>query len=228
MCGRTSLFAPTVAVEQRFDVSVDDELPRRFNVGPGDWLASVPSTEPERVRRLTWGFVPRWSDDPATGPRPINARRETVDDAAPFRGSYADRRCLVIVDGYYEWVDAPHGRQPLRFERADREPFALAGVWDRWSSNGDGLETVAVLTAEARPEARDVHDRMPVILDEDAASAWLAAPPEDPATSPVLDPRYGSEFRRYPVDPKMNDGTVDDRSVIEPIGDRGQRTLGEY
>lgn len=228
MCGRTSLFAPPEAVEERFDVAVDGDLPARFNVGPGDWLAAVTASDPDRIRRLTWGLVPRWSDDPDAGPRPINARRETVDRAAPFRGPYADRRCLVVVDGYYEWVDAPHGRQPVRFERRDREPFALAGVWDTWSSDGSRLETVAVLTAEARPSVRDVHDRMPVILDRSSEAAWLAAPPEDPATASVLDPAYDDAFRRYPVDPKMNDGTVDDPTVVDPLGDAGQRTLGEY
>ncbi|MFP4590388.1 MAG: SOS response-associated peptidase [Halobacteriales archaeon] len=227
MCGRTSLFAPPPAVEDRFDVSVEGDLPPRYNVGPGDWLATVPDAAPHRLSRLSWGLVPRWAEDPDAGPRPINARRETLAEAAPFRGPYRDRRCLVVVDGYYEWVDAPGGRQPIRFERRDREPFALAGVWDRWS-NGTDRETVAVVTAEAAPAVRDVHDRMPVILSREAAAGWLDSAPVDPSRSAVLDPAYDDAFHRYPVDPKMNDGTVDDPSVVAPIGEGGQRTLGDY
>ncbi|MFW6447989.1 MAG: SOS response-associated peptidase [Halobacteriota archaeon] len=227
MCGRTSLFAPPPAVEDRFDVEVEGDLPPRYNVGPGDWLATVTDADPGRLSRLEWGLVPRWADDPEAGPRPINARRETVDEAAPFRGPYRDRRCLVVVDGYYEWVDGPGGRQPIRFERRDRAPFALAGVWDRWS-NGSTRATVAVLTTTAVPAVRHVHDRMPVILSRAAGSTWLAEPPADPADSPVLEPALDDTFRWYPVDPKMNDGTVDDPSVVEPVGEGGQRTLGDY
>lgn len=226
MCGRTSLFAPPEAVEERFDVAIDRPWPARYNVGPGDWLATVPAAG--RVERLTWGFVPRWSQTPEGGPRPINARRETLDSASPFRASYADRRCLVVVDGYYEWVDAPHGRQPIRFERRDRDPFALAGLWDRWSANGETLDTVAVVTASATDAVRDVHDRMPVVLNPGAEADWLHGDPEQPTEWSVLDPSLDESFRQYPVDPMMNDGTVDEPGVIEPVGDTGQRTLGEY
>lgn len=228
MCGRTSLFALPEVIEDRFEVSVFDDIPPRYNVGPGDWLATVTNTHPDRVTRLTWGLVPHWSDDPGSGPRPINARRETLDEAAPFRSAYRDRRCLVIVDGFYEWTDGPDGRQPIRFERTDRAPFALAGVWDRWSNNGDALETVSIVTTDAVPAIEQIHDRMPVILGRDAERGWLEHAPDDPATSDVLDPVYDEDFHQYTVDPRMNTTEVDDEAVIDYFDTGGQRTLEEY
>lgn len=228
MCGRTSLFALPEVIEDRFDVSVTDDIPPRYNVGPRDWLASVTNAEPEGVTRLAWGLVPHWADDSAGGPRPINARRETLKEAAPFRSAYDRRRCLVIVDGYYEWVDGRNRRQPVRFERRDREPFALAGVWDRWSDDGTELETVAVVTTDADPAIEEIHDRMPVILDRADEGDWLAAAPAEPADATMLDPRFGEGFHYYPVDPRMNRTDVDDPAVIEPIHTDEQRTLGEY
>ncbi|MFW6153326.1 MAG: SOS response-associated peptidase family protein, partial [Halobacteriota archaeon] len=82
MCGRTSLFALPEVIEGRFDVAVTDDIPPRYNVGPRDWLASVTNDEPEVLSQLEWGFVPHWADDPTAGPRPINARRERLDEAA--------------------------------------------------------------------------------------------------------------------------------------------------
>lgn len=228
MCGRTSLFALPEVIEDRFDVSVLDDIPPRYNIGPSDWLATVTNTESKRVSKLTWGLVPHWADDPEGGPRPINARRETLDEAAPFRSAYENRRCLVIVDGFYEWTDGPDGRQPIRFERRDREPFALAGIWDRWTSNGDTLETVAIVTTDAVAEIEPIHDRMPVILGRDVERSWLEEPPADPAVDDVLDPVYDETFHEYAVDRRMNDTTVDDEMVIEPVDVGEQRTLGEF
>lgn len=228
MCGRTSLFASAEMIAGQFDVAVETHVPRRYNIAPGDWLMTITNTEPDRVSRLEWGFVPAWADDPEAGPKPINARRERVHQAAPFRGAYRSRRCLVIVDGYYEWQEGPTGRRPFRFERRDREPFALAGIWDRWEGTDDTLETVAVLTADATDTIRDIHDRMPVILDDEAAQTWLQAPPADPATASALTPAWGAAFHHYPITTHVNNPANDDPTVIEPADSGGQPSLADF
>lgn len=228
MCGRTSLFADVDTIADRFDLDIDIALPPRYNVAPDDWLATVTTEAPRTVSRLEWGLVPHWADAPDAGPRPINARRETVDEAAPFRDAYRSRRCLVLVDGYYEWGETPHGSQPYRFERRDRGPFALAGVWDRWENEGATLDSVAILTADAVPAVEDIHDRMPVILRPDSAHEWLDAPPADPADA-TLDPVWDDAFHRYPVGTRVNDPSNDDPSVIEPAdGGSDQPTLSDF
>lgn len=228
MCGRTSLFAPVEVIEARFDVSVDGSLPPRYNVPPRSWLATVTDASPERLSRLEWGLVPPWSDAPEAGPRPINARREGLTESAPFREAYRSRRCLVVVDGYYEWQETSQGKRPFRFERRDREPFAMAGLWERWSDDGTSLETVAVVTAEATDAVSDVHDRMPVILDREAEGRWLANAPDDPASDALLDPAYDEAFHHYPISARVNDPSNDDPSIIDPEEDDGQRTLGAF
>lgn len=228
MCGRTSLFADVDTVADRFDLDIERAFGPRYNIAPSDWLAAVTTEEPTALSRLEWGFVPHWADAPDDGPRPINARRERLHEAAPFRDAYRSRRCLVIVDGYYEWADTPAGAQPYRFERRDRQPFALAGVWDRHGGDATSLETVAIVTAEATPAVADIHHRMPVILSEDRAASWLAEAPADPADD-VLAPRWDDAFHRYPIGRRVNDPANDDPSVIEPMDDgTGQVTLSEF
>lgn len=227
MCGRISLFADVETIASRFEVAVDTSVPRRYNVAPGDWLTVVTGDRPATLSRLTWGLVPHWADEPDSGPRPINARRETVDEAAPFRDPYRHRRCLVIIDGYYEWAKTPYGKEPYRFERRDREPFALAGVWDHWETDDESLETVAILTADAVDSVADVHDRMPVILSPEHERRWLNQAPADPTTH-ELDPAWTDSFHHYQIGVRINDPTNDDPTVIEPFNGDQQPTLTDF
>lgn len=227
MCGRISLFADVETIADRFGVEITAPIKPRYNVAPRDWLGSITSEHPDALARLEWGLVPHWASSPEDGPRPINARREGVDEAAPFREPYASRRCLVVIDGYYEWAETPAGKQPYRFERRDREPFALAGVWDRWEADDQTLDTVAILTASAVDEVAEVHDRMPVILNRSREHDWLDSPPADPR-SVDLDPAWDETFHHYPISTRVNNPEHDDPSVIEPAEGSGQPTLADF
>jgi putative SOS response-associated peptidase YedK len=127
---------------------------------------------------LRWGFVPRWAADPDSGPRPVNAKAETVATRAPFKDSFRDRRCLVPADGFYEWL-AENGKKVARhFRLRSGGPFAFAGIWDTWERDGrEPVRTCALITVPANETVRPVHDRMPAILTPDRFDAWL-----DPAT----------------------------------------------
>ncbi len=227
MCGRISLFADVETIVERFDVDVPTQLPPRYNVAPSEPVATITNERPSELAQFEWGLVPAWADDPGDGPRPINARRERLTESSLYRDPYDTRRCLVVVDGYYEWQDTSHGRQPYRFERRDRTPFALAGLWDRWETGDRSLETVTILTAGAVSEVADVHDRMPVILSRDREADWLASPPADPA-SDALAPVWSEAFHRYPVSDRVNDPAHDDPAVIEPDGAMDQPTLTDF
>lgn len=141
MCGRTSLFAPQPAIERRFDATFETDYRPRYNVAPGDDLVVVHDASPDTLTRDEWGFVPAWADRPGDGPRPINARAETVRENDLFGPAFESRRALVVVDGYYEWRGKREGTHPYRIAREDGEPFAMAGVWSRWEGadeRGDG------------------------------------------------------------------------------------------
>ncbi|MFW5919382.1 MAG: SOS response-associated peptidase, partial [Halanaeroarchaeum sp.] len=104
MCGRTSLYVDPDDLVERFEAALDFEYEPRYNVAPGDALAVVPDDREDTITRQEWGLVPSWADDPDDGPRPINARAETVDEKPTFRDAFERRRCLVLADGFYEWA----------------------------------------------------------------------------------------------------------------------------
>lgn len=147
----------------------------RYNIAPGDNLVVVPNDDPEHFDRHNWGFRPHWWDGSNTGRPPINARSETVAEKPMFKDAFANRRCLVIADGFYEWQGETGSKQPYRVERADDEPFAFAGIWETYSDNVDEVDTVAILTTDPNEVVESIHDRMPVILGPDEEECWLAS-----------------------------------------------------
>lgn len=220
MCGRTSLYVDPDDLVERFDAAPDFEYERRYNVAPADDLAVIPDDREETITRQEWGLVPSWADDPDAGPRPINARAETVDEKPTFRVPFERQRCLVLADGFYEWGGSRGSKQPYRIHLADDDPFAMAGLWDRWE-NGTTIESVTIATTEANEIVAPIHDRMPVILDPDEERDWLHADPS--MAHDLLDPYGGNDLETYPISTAVNDPSNDSPGVLLP-DDRGEQS----
>lgn len=227
MCGRLSLFSPSEDLESRFEVFVPDEYAPSYNVAPGDDVTTIREDSPDVAESVRWGLVPNWADDPADWDL-INARAETLTEKPAFRdavgresGGSAAGRCLILTDGFYEWQARTEGKQPFYVRRSDGEPFAMAGLYDRWNgerahkTNGDGpLTTATIVTTEPNDLLADLHHRMPVVLSRDEAWAWLD---EGTDRVDVLDPRPWDGFEAHPVSTAVNDPSTDDPSLVEPI-----------
>ena len=197
MCGRYTLTNPDpLRLRARFDIlesiEVDDEP--RFNIAPTDPVLAVRDFDGVRdLGRLRWGLVPgRWAEK--KGGRPlINARAETIATQPAFAESFAERRCLIPADGFYEWLSDERGKRPVWLSRPDAELFAFAGIWAQIDSPGsdEPLHSCAIVTCAPNALMRPIHDRMPVILDPDAESSWLdpERPPEELAQPACPGPR---------------------------------------
>jgi putative SOS response-associated peptidase YedK len=107
MCGRFTLASRPEAIAAEFGSPSVPVLEPRFNVAPTQGVAAVrldPATGRRRLDLLRWGLVPAWADDPAIGNRLINARAETLAERAAFRRAFLGRRCLILSDGFYEFI----------------------------------------------------------------------------------------------------------------------------
>jgi putative SOS response-associated peptidase YedK len=178
MCGRYTLTRDPRLLQRTFGIpDVPPALKPRYNIAPTQ-LVVVVGLKPDGLTRgmalLRWGFVPSWANDPNGGPRPINAKAESVALKPPFKHAFRERRCLVPADGFFEWV-AENGRKvPHLFRLKSGEPFAFAGVWDRWGEPGlSSLLTCALITTAANDLVRPIHDRMPAILPPETWDRWL-------------------------------------------------------
>ncbi len=219
MCGRYTLATPDPSqLRARWPIGERLEVRRRYNVAPGDDVLAVVrprDSEPEGTL-LRWGLVPYWASDPKEiGVKTINARAETVAERPAYRDAFARRRCLIVADGFYEWsAGTPHW-----ITRADGAPFAFAGLWASWRPRGEDdvepLRTCSIVTTAAAGPVRDLHDRMPVILDPADEARWM-----DPATPAddlhaLLAPA-GPPLHARPVSRNVNDARHDAPDCLDP------------
>lgn len=169
-------------------VTVDERGPR-YNVAPTTDVLAVTaapdssggSALEEVLRReltaLRWGLVPSWAKDPSVGSKMINARAESIATKPSFRSAFAKRRCLIPVDAFYEWRREGSKRYPFAIARRDRRPMAFAGVWEVWRGRGGGPEesirSAAIVTTSGNEVMAAIHDRMPVILEDETWETWL-------------------------------------------------------
>lgn len=179
-----------------------------YNVPPGVDILGVrnhsPTTEPE-ITRLRWGLVPFWAKDPKIGNRMINARSETVAEKPAFRSAFQSRRCLIPADGFYEWKRDGKTRTPYHIHLKNRDPFAMAGLWERWSNaQGDVLDSCTILTTQPNDLMRELHDRMPVILAKDTMQLWLNTETPTQALRTLFEPFPAEEMEAYQVSTLVN------------------------
>lgn len=223
MCGRFTLTTQAAEVARLFEVDYfePDSLAARYNVAPTQEIPVVRYDERRGGRELSllrWGLLPYWVDDPSSWPTLINARAETAHSKPAFQDAFADRRCLVIADGFYEWKRAGGVRQPFYLHRRDGLPFGFAGLWEHWERAGETIESCTILTTNANDLVAPLHDRMPVIVPSEAHRLWL-----DPAVrrqedlSKLLGPPPSDELMAVPVSAYVNRTDHDDIRCIEPI-----------
>jgi len=202
-------------------VDVPTSLGNRYNVAPTQPLLAMTNPTLKSFTPMSWGFP---SSHREGGSLLINARSETVDRLASFREAFNGRRCLIWADGFYEWKRSGLPRpQPYFFYRADREPFAIAGLWSP-VTNTDGKAAV-VITTEANQVMHPVHDRMPVILHPDGASLWLQPEVHTETLKALLQPYPSAEMACHPVSDRVNRAAAEGAALLEPVTIYEQRDL---
>ncbi len=219
MCGRATLVTDTAEIAELLGAAPIDVGPPRFNLAPTLPMVIVRETK-DRGREMAlarWGLIPHWAKEAEAkkiGSRCVQARVESVARSPAFRDAFRARRCLVIVDGFYEWKTLEGGeRRPHHVRREDRRPFAIAGLWESWrSKEGTIVESCAVVTTEAQGKIREIHDRMPIVVASDAYDTWLSGPSDQAVAIAPATP----ELVAVPVSRWVNDARHDDPRCLEP------------
>lgn len=217
MCGRYTVIAPAPALAKRFSAREAPTPPPNFNAAPSQALPIITNAAPGQIQLVSWGLVPSWSRDPVSGPKPINARAETLAEKPSFRQLLARRRCLVLADSFYEWQATERGKIPHRILLTSEEPFAFAGLWDEWLDRGTGElhPTFTIITTEPNELMARLHNRMPVILPgSDAERAWLADDLAPAAHQQLLVPYNTDLMKEYVVTTRVNSPAHNDPEVL--------------
>ena len=232
MCGRFSQQRPASELAEIFaaDPLADDPGPR-FNVAPTDEaLVVVQREDRPAITAYRWGLIPHWADAAKVGSRMFNARAETLTRSPAFRDAFRRKRCLVPVDGFYEWHREGTRRQPFAIAQADGRPLALAGLWSGWRDPAADrvVRTFTIITTGPNDQMAGLHDRMPVVVPEAAWSRWLDPALPDPSElNGLFEPSDEVELRIWAVSSLVNNVRNDGPELFEPLVAGAEASDGE-
>lgn len=211
-------------------------LAENFNVAPTNdiYAVVIGSDGSRRVEVFHWGLVPTWAKDIKIGSKMINARAETLSEKGAFKPLLKNRRCIIPMDGFYEWQaqtgsiaagtpKSKPAKQPMFVHRNDGEPLAVAGLWSPWRDRTLGqdapwLHSATVITCGANETMAPIHDRMPVILPASVWQTWLDPRFNDiEALASMLVPAAEGLLTTYPVSTDVNQVSNNGESLIAPV-----------
>jgi putative SOS response-associated peptidase YedK len=222
MCGRYATTRSSADLSALFE-SYDETggaLSADYNVAPTDPVPIVRMSRRRSGRVLSvarWGLVPPWAKDLRGAAKMINARAETVATSPAYARSFADRRCLVPADGWYEWVRSASGqKQAYYMTPEDGSPLAFAGVWSVWGSS-EPVITCSIITTAAMGELALVHDRMPLVLHSTRWPAWLTDNRDTGKLLAAPAPEEATRIELRPVGAAVGDVRNDGPALIERV-----------
>lgn len=189
----------------------------KFNIAPTTQIPVVYSPDGHRrMALMRWGLVPAWSKEVGKFAT-FNARSDGLDSKPAYRGAWkAGRRCLIPATSFFEWRKSD--KAPFAIGLGNKGPFAFAGLWDEWKpANGDRLLSCTVITTEPNTLMAGIHDRMPVILDEEQWPKWLG---EEAATGTelkaMLKPCAAERMAAWAVSKDVGNVRNETPDLIEP------------
>jgi putative SOS response-associated peptidase YedK len=215
MCARFSLASPGRVTDRYPQFRLRRSFERRFNIAPTQDVLAARADTGGDIEPMRWGLVTGAGAGGDQGPKLINARAETLAARPAFRDALQQRRCVIFADGFYEWGGSKTFRRPYRFVVDGGEPFVFAGLFERWGVTDDAPASCTIVTCEPNALCAAIHDRMPVILGDDAIDRWLSGPVDDALGALV--PFDAARMASYPVTPALNRATFEDPRAIEPI-----------
>lgn len=193
----------------------------RYNIAPGQEIATILNTTLYSVTPTRWGLIPPWAESPAAGYRLINARVESIHEKPSFKRPFAKQRCLITANGFYEWNNDPSTKRkiPYFFQLKTGEMFCFAGLWDTWKSpENDYIISSSIITTEANETVSLIHHRMPLILKPESYKLWLS---QEPIRYEDLFSRIacydGNDFKYYEVTREVNSPSFDNPDAIKEI-----------
>lgn len=209
MCGRNSLYVVSRELRKRYNASMSRDWKKRYNIAPENSQPVVTKNSPKNLEIMEWSFIPGFADSEQEKRKwrnrsVINARVETVQDKGMFKKAFRENKCLIPSTGFYEWKDEGKPKKtPYHIKPGNKRIFSFAGFYN----NG----TFIILTKESdNSDMADIHDRTPVILDEEQEEMYL----DGDLSRDELENVEVSDLSIEQVSRKVNDPDNDSKSVL--------------
>jgi putative SOS response-associated peptidase YedK len=228
MCTRYVLKSDPKKISQLFKLEETIQWKPSYNIAPSRMVPAVirPLESKKReFKMLQWGFVAAWTQG---GRLVVNTRAEDIQDRPLFQESFEKWRCLVPMDGFYEWRHEAKETRPFYFKMKDDRPFAVAGIWAKQTLETGTVESLSLMTTTPNEAVRAIHDRMPVILEEKDFGLWMDMQDvrDFEKLKELLKPYPGEKMTSIPVSSRVNKPTFDEPQCIEISDEPETLSLG--
>ena len=207
MCGRFVLVTDLTKIAEEFAIgNIASDFQANRNISPGQYIPAIVQRNGQKIlESFRWGLIPSWAKDSSIGNKMFNARAETIAEKPSFKNAFQKRRCLIPLDGFYEWQKLGKVKKPFLFSLKSGKPFGFAGVYETWMSpEKKSIHTCTIITTEPNELMKPIHDRMPVIVGKEFEDFWI-----DPENHnykellAILKPYSSEEMTMSPVDPGL-------------------------
>ena len=217
MPGRLAIYDDTSFKEDSKEFIKNDmviNLHARYNIPP---TIPIPALLNNGNYLYThFGYLPSWAS--SKNSMNINARSESIYEKKTFRDSFKYRRCIIPINGFYEWRVEEKEKTPFLVSDMNKDYMALAGIWDEYfdSELNMSIVTVALITCDANEKLGEIHHRMPVVLDKKDFNTWLYS--DDIKKVNELFTIYPNEkLKLYEVRSEVNKVVFDEASCIDEV-----------
>ncbi|MDX2470106.1 MAG: SOS response-associated peptidase [SAR324 cluster bacterium] len=237
MCGRFALYEKLEKLKEEFpqvffpqslgNNQAENHLPEgnklepRYNISPGTKVLGIAgNSQGMKAGFFHWGLVPAWADNAKTSYKMTNARAETLGTKKSYHRAFEQRRCVILANGFFEWLRADSGKAPYFIGLPNHSLFAMAAVWERWlgpvaeSEQPQELISTSIITTEASDQMAPIHHRMPILLRPQQIQAWLYEGYQHPEE--ILKP-YSGQLEIFPVSARVNSSRNHGPDLINPL-----------
>ena len=184
-------------------------------------LPFLPVVASNRVQLMQWGLIPLWVRDMTQAEeirkKTFNARSESISEKPSFAESFVSRRCIVPVNGFFEWQHRGKNRIPWYIMSSESDHLDMGGIWNEWSDpmTGNIYPTFSIVTTEANELMADIHNtarRMPLILDRNSIETWLSITTDSSDLRNLLAPLPSSGLSAHTIGPLISNRKGDKNS----------------
>lgn len=228
LSSRYTLTCSSEALEKRFSVDSTDAYKPTYNAAPTHLLPVITNEDAKGFSFFYWGATPKMANDKTISPKLFNASAEDLLNKVSYRNALKSRRCIVPVDGYYEWKRiSKKGRTPYWIHMPEKTIFSFAGIWDEYDDeDGETHHTFRVITVANNHLLDSPNPDMPAILEEPLEKEWLNAESSLEDLVKLLKPFPTNGIESYSVSPRVNDTTVNSEDLIKHVPPADQ--FGNY
>ena len=174
MCGRYTFFDNIDSLQHSLNIDVIDSNiinhQASYNISPTQNAPVVFEENNKRIlKNMRWGLIPSWAKDNSFASKLINARSETIADKPSFKNLITTNRCVVLANGYYEWVNVDNKKHPYFIYSGENTMISMAGLWTEWKD----VISFTIITKKSDISISHLHHRMPLILQEEKIDSYL-------------------------------------------------------